>query len=226
MYCHLHNYIVYGRWFSPGTPASSTTKTGRHDIAEILLKVALSTQKINQSINLTWIRVCSNQMSRYWCILHFTMLCCLDEIYNYSIWHQRWNKKRLINIIRLANTYEQEYCWAIIALYVFTRCDNTGAFRGIGKVKLIYILQRESQFLHVFSELDVVVIVCSPFLSALKLWVRIMLRQGVLNTTLCDKVCQWLVASSWFSMGTLVSSTNKTDRHDIAEILLKVALSI
>jgi hypothetical protein len=27
----------------------------------------------------------------------------------------------------------------------------------------------------------------------------------------------------WFSPGTLVSSTNKTDRHDIAEILLKVA---
>ena len=27
-------------------------------------------------------------------------------------------------------------------------------------------------------------------------------------------------------MGTLVSSTNKTDRHDIAEILLKVALNI
>jgi hypothetical protein len=34
---------------SPGTPASSTTKTGRHDIAEILLKVALNTK--NQSIN-------------------------------------------------------------------------------------------------------------------------------------------------------------------------------
>jgi hypothetical protein len=29
-----------------GTPASSTTKTGRHDIAEILLKVALNTIKI------------------------------------------------------------------------------------------------------------------------------------------------------------------------------------
>ena len=27
-----------------GTPASSTTKTGRHDIAEILLKVALRHQ--------------------------------------------------------------------------------------------------------------------------------------------------------------------------------------
>ena len=29
------------------TPASSTTKTGRHDIAEILLKVALNTIKSN-----------------------------------------------------------------------------------------------------------------------------------------------------------------------------------
>ena len=29
----------------------------------------------------------------------------------------------------------------------------------------------------------------------------------------------------WFSLCTLVSSTNKTDRHDIAEILLKVALN-
>jgi hypothetical protein len=36
--------LAHGRWFFPGTPASSTTKTGRHDIAEILLKVALSTK--------------------------------------------------------------------------------------------------------------------------------------------------------------------------------------
>jgi hypothetical protein len=35
-----------------GTPASSTTKTGRHDIAEILLKVALSTKKTSSLINL------------------------------------------------------------------------------------------------------------------------------------------------------------------------------
>jgi hypothetical protein len=31
-----------------GYSASSTTKTGRHDIAEILLKVALKHQKSNQ----------------------------------------------------------------------------------------------------------------------------------------------------------------------------------
>jgi hypothetical protein len=41
--------LAHGQWFSLGTPASSTTKTGRHDIAEILLKVALNTNQINQS---------------------------------------------------------------------------------------------------------------------------------------------------------------------------------
>jgi len=43
-------------------------------------------------------------------------------------------------------------------------------------------------------------------------------------TTLCDKVCQWLATGRWFSPGPPVSPTNKTDRHDITEIFLKVAL--
>jgi hypothetical protein len=62
-------------------------------------------------------------------------------------------------------------------------------------------------------------------LSPLTLRVQIQLRRGVLNTTLCDKVCQWLVAGLWFSPGTPVSSTDKTDHHDITEILLKVAFN-
>jgi hypothetical protein len=41
--------------------------------------------------------------------------------------------------------------------------------------------------------------------------------------TLCDKVV-WLSAGLWFSPGAPVSSTNKTDCHNIAEILLKVVL--
>jgi hypothetical protein len=40
--------LAHGRWFSPGTPASSTNKTGCHDIAEILLKVVLNTKDQNQ----------------------------------------------------------------------------------------------------------------------------------------------------------------------------------
>jgi len=74
---------------------------------------------------------------------------------------------------------------------------------------------------------------------------------GVLDTALCNKVYQWLGTGRWFllpgkepdslieciwyRLKTLrsvgqhskypVSSTNKTDRHQIAEILLKVALN-
>ena len=46
----VYQLLAHGRWFSPGTLASTTTKTGHHDIAEIFLKVALNTKKsIDQS---------------------------------------------------------------------------------------------------------------------------------------------------------------------------------
>jgi hypothetical protein len=44
--------------FYPGTPASFTTNTGRHDLAEILLKVVLSTKKINQSKSIIFVSDC------------------------------------------------------------------------------------------------------------------------------------------------------------------------
>jgi hypothetical protein len=47
----VYQLLANGWWFSP---ASSTTKTGRHEIAEILLKVALNTKNKNQ-----W-RVCTD----------------------------------------------------------------------------------------------------------------------------------------------------------------------
>ena len=43
---------------------------------------------------------------------------------------------------------------------------------------------------------------------------------GVLDTTLCDKVCQWLAIGRGFSPCNLVYYTNKT------EMLLKAALNI
>jgi hypothetical protein len=59
------------------------------------------------------------------------------------------------------------------------------------------------------------------------LWFGMVLGMTVLQTfmssaTLCDKVCQWLATGRWFSLCTPVSSTNKTDCHDITQILLKV----
>ena len=61
------------------------------------------------------------------------------------------------------------------------------------------------------------------YLSPLMLWVRIWIRARC--TTLCDKVCQRLVTGRWFSPGPPVSSTNKTDCHNITEILLKDVLN-
>jgi hypothetical protein len=43
--------LAHDRWFSPGTPSSSTTKTGRHDIAEILLKVAITNNRNRGTYN-------------------------------------------------------------------------------------------------------------------------------------------------------------------------------
>ena len=60
---------------------------------------------------------------------------------------------------------------------------------------------------------------------AVTLWIRNPLKRGVLVAPLCDQVCQWLESEWWFSPDTRVSSTNKTDHHDITEILLNVALS-
>ena len=68
-------------------------------------------------------------------------------------------------------------------------------------------------------------VVCNQYLSPLMLSVQIQLKRVVLDTALCDKVCQRLAAGGWFSPRTPVSSTNKTDCHNITETLLKVALN-
>ena len=64
---------------------------------------------------------------------------------------------------------------------------------------------------------------CNQWLSPLMLWVRISIRARY--SSLCDKVCRWLATGRRFSPGPPVSSTNKTDSHDITELLLKVALN-
>jgi hypothetical protein len=46
----VYQLLAHGRWFSSGTPASSTTKTGHHDIAE---SGVIHNKSINQSKNIT-----------------------------------------------------------------------------------------------------------------------------------------------------------------------------
>ena len=65
------------------------------------------------------------------------------------------------------------------------------------------------------------------FISPLMLFVSLNLAHG--NMYLIQHYVIKFVSDLWwvggFSQGTPVSSTNKTDRHDIVEILLKVALN-
>ena len=62
--------------------------------------------------------------------------------------------------------------------------------------------------------------ICNQCVSPLRFCVR-----SVLDTTLCDKVCQCLVTGRWFSPITLVSPTNTTEHCDITAISLHVALN-
>jgi hypothetical protein len=64
---------------------------------------------------------------------------------------------------------------------------------------------------------------CNKCLSPIMLWVRNSMRARC--STLYDRVCQLLATGRLFSPVPPVSSTNKTDSHDITEILLKVSLS-
>jgi hypothetical protein len=53
----VYQLLAHGRWFSLCTPASATTLTGRHDIAEILLKVASNTKNQTKPLKIDTILV-------------------------------------------------------------------------------------------------------------------------------------------------------------------------
>jgi hypothetical protein len=58
--------LSHGRWFSLGTLTSSTTKTGHHDIAEILLKLTLKHQKSKPLLAfLAVVRVSAHDVSKW-----------------------------------------------------------------------------------------------------------------------------------------------------------------
>ena len=67
-----------GRWFSGGTPVSSTNKTDCHDIPEILLEVALNTITLTLdwllSLNSIMIMILSIYISKYFEICNCYLL--------------------------------------------------------------------------------------------------------------------------------------------------------
>ena len=95
----VYQLLAHGLWFSPGTPASSITKTGRHDIAEILLKVALKHQKSNQ------IHTCVSYYFLFLFFLYFIAYIVLSYQHEFPAQHIRYVTTRVFSryYLRLYN---------------------------------------------------------------------------------------------------------------------------
>ena len=61
------------------------------------------------------------------------------------------NNKRLLNVSQIAKGYGQMYSSALMVLHAFTGCDSTSAFKGIGKIKPIKILEKKKHFQNVLA---------------------------------------------------------------------------
>ena len=137
------------------------------------------------------------------------MVCSSQSIFNHA------KSKQFLFYIFRANAYQ-------IGNAVFEALNmvaqNPG--RWLLFCRAAFHFTRMIIFLHSLIHVDIFTCI-----SPLTLWDWIPLRRGVLNTILCDKACQWLAAALLFSLGNAVSSTNKTDCHEITEILEKVALN-
>jgi len=59
------------------------------------------------------------------------------------------NKCRLIDISKLAVDFTPTYCDA----HAFTRFDTTSAFKGIGKIKPIQLVQKTPRYQELFQDL-------------------------------------------------------------------------
>ena len=53
----------------------------------------------------------------------------------------------------IARPFGKKKCTALMALHVFTRCDTSSAFKGIGKVKPIKLLFKKRDFDECFENL-------------------------------------------------------------------------
>jgi hypothetical protein len=84
----VYQLLAHGRWFSPGTPASSITDTGRHDIAEILLKVALSIGRVNIEFFPGWKKIKQRRISFVLSYLRMILWNISTAIYIYGFLNQ------------------------------------------------------------------------------------------------------------------------------------------
>jgi hypothetical protein len=83
----VYQLLAHGRWFSPGTPASSTTKTDRHDIAEKLLSFGVKQQSLTHSINTCLFLKGHDQLDIYFDSVS-------TNLYSFSLMLRAWRRSK------------------------------------------------------------------------------------------------------------------------------------
>ena len=62
------------------------------------------------------------------------------------------DKQRLLDVTSFAKKYSPEFCSVLLSLHAFSGCDTTSAFRGIGKIKPLKVLQKSPQFVTALAQ--------------------------------------------------------------------------
>ena len=116
---------------------------------------------------------------------------------------------------------------------IYRFCNDAHKWNTISKfisfsVIVLFLIKEISHYLHNRSYIKIQAnILYNIIILLLNIWILIFLKCDKISTRtrgvhiLCDKVCQALATGQWFSPDPPVSFTNKTDRHNTTEILLK-----
>ena len=63
------------------------------------------------------------------------------------------NNRRLLNMTELAKASTPAYCTSLMVIHAYSGCDTTSAFKGLGKVKPIKLLQGNAKYADTLSTL-------------------------------------------------------------------------
>ena len=102
--------------------------------------------KYAQDCGYEYVRVRSPDTDIFFILLHYVHEMTITVLFDTGT----GNRRRLINMNDLAEDFTTEYSKA---LHVFTHCDTTSAFKGIGKVKPIKISQKSPKFQGILVQL-------------------------------------------------------------------------
>ena len=96
-----------------------------------------------------YVRVRSPDTDIFFILLHYVHELKVKVLFDTGT----GNRRRLLDVSDMAKDFTREYATALTALHVYTHCDTTSAFKGVGKVKPIKVLQKNPKYQRILSQL-------------------------------------------------------------------------